>query len=119
MITNLRVDLRFKLYMMGKMTRLYLSISLARIPHSRVGGFGGSAGVASGSSGARVSEHTCARSVLSRGSVSAPSFTVHVSMQHVWNLTHACKDRNNTRSVESIESIYSFDSIDSIWYWLY
>ena len=78
--------------MMGKMTRLYLSMSLARIPNSRVGGWGGSAGVARGRRGARVlsSLHTCpVRSVLSRGNVSTPSLTVHVSMQHVWNRTQA------------------------------
>ena len=76
--------------MMGKMTRLYLSMSLARIPNILVGGPGGSAGVGTGSRGARVSSrHTCARSVFSRGSESTPSLTVHVSIQHVWNRTQA------------------------------
>lgn len=78
--------------MMGKMTRLYLSMSLARIPNRRVGGDGGSVGVliCVGSSGARVSLHMWrSLSVLSRGNVSTPSLTVHVNMQHVWKRTQA------------------------------
>ena len=93
--------------MMGKMTRLYLSMSLALIPNSRVGGWGGSAGVDRGRSGARVlsSLHTCparVSSVLSRGNVSTPSLTVHVSIQHVWNRTQAWNTQNGLSNVFSL-----------------
>ena len=74
--------------MMGKMTRLYLSISLALIPSILVGGLAGRTGTAGGRSGARVSEQTW-RSDLSLGSVSTPSLRVQVNIQQVWNLTQA------------------------------
>ena len=80
---------------MGKMTLLYLSISLALIPNNLFGGWGGSVGTETGSSGARVSEHTCL-SDLSLGSVSTPSLTVHVNIQHVWNRTQACNTIKKT-----------------------
>ena len=94
--------------MMGKTTRLYLSISLARIPKILVGGLGGRAGVLAtgGKSGALVSEQTCL-SVLSLGSVSTPSLTVQVSMQQVWNLTQACKHRNTQYSTFLIRLVRS------------
>ena len=82
--------------MMGKMTRLYLSISLARMPNILVGGLAVRAGALAtgGSRGARCcSEQTC-RSALSLGRLSTPSLTVQDNMQQVWNLTQAWTGEN-------------------------
>ena len=95
--------------MMGKMTLLYLSISLALIPNNLFGGWGGSVGTETGSSGARVSEHTCL-SDLSLGSVSTPSLTVQVNIQHVWNRTHACNTIINFRGTAHVNIFSHFYS---------
>ena len=81
---------------MGKMTLLYLSISLALMPSILVGGWVGGGGRVGrigcgGRRGALLPPRLDPSDLYSLGSVSQPSFTVQVNMQQVWNLTHACK----------------------------